>query len=112
MNTLITFLNVCAVGWVAIYTLITASIFWSIKTQSTLHAQLHGRYDWDPNPYKLASYLLSIAWLITGHIESLEEIEPQTETVEIEILDTQSQLELPAVLIFEEAFNEQTNLHN
>ena len=112
MNTLITFLNVCAIGWVVIYTLIIASVFWLIKTQSLLHAQVHGWYEWKPKPYKLVFYLLSIAWVITGYIESLEEIEPQTETVEIEILDAEKHLEYPATLIFEEEFNERTDLHN
>lgn len=92
----------CAIGYVGIYTFIITSIFWPIKTQSTLEAQLYGPIKWNLKPYPLAFYLLSIAWLITGRIESLEEIEPQTETVEIEILDTEERLEYPALLIFEE----------
>lgn len=67
-QTLLAFIDVCALLWTVIYSVVTGITFWCIATQSSLSRQLQGRLEWDPPGWKIALYLLSIAWLITRAI--------------------------------------------
>lgn len=64
-QTLLTFVDVCALLWTVIYSVMTGVTFWCIAMQSTLSKQLHGRLEWTPKPWRMVLYFLSIAWLIT-----------------------------------------------
>lgn len=100
MNTLITFLNVASVMWLAWFFLDLVFTYNKAKRLS----RYRGEYNITVHRFAFGLTFAAVTWLITGHIESLEEIEPQT-TVEIQISDTG---DAPALLIFEEEFNERT----
>ena len=67
-STFVTFIDVCALLWVLVYSGITLITFWLIATQSTFSIQMHGRLRWAPTYKKMVPYFLSIAWLITRAI--------------------------------------------
>ena len=100
MQTLITFLNVASAMWVAYFFITLAWTYIEAKRLS----KYPGQYNIVVKPFPFILAFAATAWLITGYIQK---IEPQTETVEIEISNTQEQLESPAVLITEEEFGEE-----
>lgn len=63
-QTLVTFIDVCALLWVLVYSGLTLVTFWLIATQSSFSIQMLGRFRWTPPYKKMVPYFLSIAWLI------------------------------------------------
>ena len=67
-QTLLAFIDVCALLWTVIYSGITLITFWCIAKQSTLSRQLNGRMKWAPTYVMIVPYFFSIAWLIARAI--------------------------------------------
>ena len=68
MDTLITFLNVCACLWLVGAGATYCWALYKISTQSALSRQVFGRYTLRVEPWFFPVILVCIAWLITTQL--------------------------------------------